>query len=342
MLKTKFVLLFYFIVTATLAAPLPVQSKKQLKQSLRSYDRQMKKMSKVMGRIEKKLEVVNKKALKLTSQKLELDNEIYSMRANLYEQKGFIKNQMIQTRRSLMRLTLNKMGNHAGSTNIVVEKIFIEKLGKDLKTYTSLQKKIKGKEKVLEVLSVRLRDFVRNQQDLIGLANNLEKNKKNKAKSFVRLRNKRLVADKKYKQLKKRIRAVKTGSRLAKKIGLFTPPIEKKVSLEFKKKGVTFMFRQEQPVLCTRAGKIVYRGSLSTYGNVVMIDHGNDMRSVLLGEFKPKVKKGMSVREGQVLGYAKPLSGREGKVYFEVRSKDKAHETIHLLKESKDKAIANN
>ena len=62
----------------------------------------------------------------------------------------------------------------------------------------------------------------------------------------------------------------------------------------------------------------------------MMIDHGNQTRSVLLGHFLPKLKKGQAVRQGQILGYTR---GRElvEKLYFEVRKKNLAQNTVVLM-----------
>ena len=92
------------------------------------------------------------------------------------------------------------------------------------------------------------------------------------------------------------------------------------------------IFRKSQPVYTTKPGKVIYSGTLSTFGNVVVIDHGKEMRSVILGDFKVDVKKGAKVQIGQVLGYARLRSGEEGKVYFEVRKKNKVYKTINLIK----------
>ena len=106
--------------------------------------------------------------------------------------------------------------------------------------------------------------------------------------------------------------------------------------MEYGKKGVTYKFNSRQLVKTSRGGKVIHTGSLSTYGNVVMVDHGNEVKSIYLGQFLPSVKKGQSVVPGESLGKTFDVAKNEGKLYFEVRKKNKAQNTILLL----DKNIA--
>jgi len=64
-----------------------------------------------------------------------------------------------------------------------------------------------------------------------------------------------------------------------------------------------------------------------------MIEHGNQTRSIFLGQLKSKVKKGQSVAAGEILGYtlANRKSRELGKLYFEVRKKNIAQNTSLLM-----------
>jgi septal ring factor EnvC (AmiA/AmiB activator) len=78
-------------------------------------------------------------------------------------------------------------------------------------------------------------------------------------------------------------------------------------------------------------GKIVFAGDLASYGQVVLIDHGNDLRTVLLGRMSIKVKKNDSVKSGDVLAYTINDSKEAQNLYFEVRKKNTAQNTILWL-----------
>jgi murein DD-endopeptidase MepM/ murein hydrolase activator NlpD len=65
-----------------------------------------------------------------------------------------------------------------------------------------------------------------------------------------------------------------------------------------------------------------------------MIDHGNDTRTVLLGQFDYNVKNGDAVKASQLVGYTNPRSGNrlgDGKIYFEIRKNNLAQNTYLLL-----------
>ena len=75
-----------------------------------------------------------------------------------------------------------------------------------------------------------------------------------------------------------------------------------------------------------------------------MIDHGNDTRTVLLGQFNYTVKNGDNVNQYQVVGNTNPRSNSglgEGRIYFEIRKNNLAQNT-YLLLDQKSKAISSN
>ena len=78
-------------------------------------------------------------------------------------------------------------------------------------------------------------------------------------------------------------------------------------------------------------GEIVYSGNLSNIGNVIMIDHGKDLRSVILGELEITQKVNDKIKQGQVLGYTSLKKSKKGKVYFELRYKNKIQKNIKWI-----------
>jgi septal ring factor EnvC (AmiA/AmiB activator) len=108
-------------------------------------------------------------------------------------------------------------------------------------------------------------------------------------------------------------------------------PVDDYVSFTASPKGVTFRFQAVQPVKAAASGKIVYAGDLASYGQVVLVDHGNDLRTVLLGRMSLKVKKDDPVKEGDVLAYTEKDSTEAQNLYFEVRKKNTAQNTILWL-----------
>ena len=76
---------------------------------------------------------------------------------------------------------------------------------------------------------------------------------------------------------------------------------------------------------------MVFAGDLASYGQVVLIDHGKDLRTVLLGKMNIKVKKNDTVSHGDVLAYTINDSKDPQNLYFEVRKKNTAQNTILWL-----------
>jgi murein DD-endopeptidase MepM/ murein hydrolase activator NlpD len=112
---------------------------------------------------------------------------------------------------------------------------------------------------------------------------------------------------------------------------IFSTPIKNFIEITNSSKGVTFTFSEVSPVVAPGAGEVVFAGELSTYGNVVMIDHGDEIRTVLLGNFLPKVRKHDKIGVGDLIGYTEVISQKKNTLYFEVRKKNVAQNTVRYL-----------
>ena len=111
---------------------------------------------------------------------------------------------------------------------------------------------------------------------------------------------------------------------------VFPNPVDNFISLTPSEKGVTFKYDSIQPIKAPAPGKVMYSGDLASYGQVVLIDHGNDLRTVFLGKMNIKVKKNDTVRAQDIIGYTHKDSTPQS-LYFEVRKKNTAQNTILWL-----------
>ena len=111
----------------------------------------------------------------------------------------------------------------------------------------------------------------------------------------------------------------------------FLRPVDDFVTYTASPKGVTFKYQSVQPVKAAGSGKIVFAGDLASYGQVLLIDHGNDLRTVLLGKMNLKVKKNDTVRDGDIMAYTVNDTKDAQNLYFEVRKKNTAQNTILWL-----------
>lgn len=108
----------------------------------------------------------------------------------------------------------------------------------------------------------------------------------------------------------------------------FTSPMRKYERLHFSDKGITYRFKKKETVRATGKGKVVHSGSLAPYGNIVMLDHGRGVHSVILGDFIPVVKKDLFIEEGHPIG---ETINHPGLIYFEVRKNNNIQNTALLM-----------
>ncbi len=207
------------------------------------------------------------------------------------------------------------------------------------------QNKLRLKETELVTFQTKVAEFDEkltglrhNEEELGQVIKELEARKKTAMESYLsRVESKKKIESKvQVKKLEKRIAIVKKEMSNApivvtKPDRYFGRPVDDFLSYTASPKGVTFKYRATQAVKAVGEGKIVFAGDLASYGQVVLIDHGNDLRTVLLGKMNIKVKKNDTVRDGDVLAYTLNDSKEAQNLYFEVRKKNTAQNTILWL-----------
>ena len=207
------------------------------------------------------------------------------------------------------------------------------------------QTKLKNKETELISFENKVTEF---DAKLLGLKTNEEE----LAKVIQELKDRKKLAMELYlskvqskKIAESKVQKQKLGVKIAevKKAFSQAPVVEKRPDRYFKNpvadfstytasaKGVTFKYNSIQPVKAVGGGKVVFAGDLSSYGQVVLIDHGGDLRTVLLGKMDIKVKKNDTVKDGDILAYTQTDSKEDQNLYFEVRKKNTAQNTILWL-----------
>ncbi len=191
--------------------------------------------------------------------------------------------------------------------------------------------------KIVEFES-KLADLKKNEEELALVIKELESRKKVAMETYLSSVKQKRVAEKKdtRNRIEERIKIVKKEFSQAPVIEaradrIFTHPVEDFMARTASPKGVTFKYQSVQPVKAVGDGKIVFAGDLASYGQVVLIDHGNDLRTVLLGKMSIKVKKNDPVRAGEVLAYTVNDTKEAQNLYFEVRKKNTAQNTILWL-----------
>ena len=328
-----------------------------MKKKLQEQNKQILLMTKEVNNVEVTLSLNNKKYLKLAEGRAKIEEMLTSARRNADFDSESLKKNYSQTKSLLMGVLLNKLENTENSSDMLARKIMIEKLQRRLGDLDGMMKTNKNYQDDVDSLYAKLQESMATEKELLTVMGELEERKrelrnslaeqtKNNAEiktKFDEEKNKLAMNSKALARAQKREELAPVQITEEIKIpsqpgplsaGEFYPPIYSYQGMEYQKKGVTFNFSGKKEVKATRAGKIVYTGALANYGNVLMIDHGNDTRTVLLGQFDYAVKNGDSVKDGQVVGYTNPRSSNglaEGKIYFEVRKNNLAQNTYLLL-----------
>lgn len=207
------------------------------------------------------------------------------------------------------------------------------------------QNKLKNKETELNDFQTKISEFDeklvalrQNEEELGQVIKELESRKKVAMESYLtKVQNKKkLESTVQTEKLQKRIAIVKKEMSnapviLNKPDRFFSRPVDDFLSFTSSPKGVTYRYQSAQPVKAVGGGKIVFAGDLASYGQVVLIDHGSDLRTVLLGKMNIRVKKNDTVNDGDVLAYTLNDSKEAQNLYFEVRKKNTAQNTILWL-----------
>jgi murein DD-endopeptidase MepM/ murein hydrolase activator NlpD len=333
----------------------------EMKRKLALQNKLIQEMSKDVGNVEINLGLQNKKYLKLAEDRSKIEETLSTARKNADFDNQILKKNYSETKQILMGVLLNKLEKAESPSDLLTRKILVENLQRRLIDLDSMLKNNKSLQEDVERIYQRLENSMSTERELVAVLNELEQRKKDLRNNLEAESQKKNEAQTRFddsKNMKAMERVSLQKNQIREKLlpvqiteeikipsqanneveapsGDFLIPIGQYQAMDFaKKKGVTFNFQGKNEVHAPKGGKIVYTGGLANYGNVLMIDHGNDTRTVLLGQFDFSVKNGDSIQAGQILGYTNPKGQNglgDGKIYFEVRRKNLAQNTYLLL-----------
>ncbi len=133
------------------------------------------------------------------------------------------------------------------------------------------------------------------------------------------------------------------GESLVYTSGDFTWPVPhfRRISSRFGRRGqrhhdgIDITGKRDTEILAAESGTILYSGrKISGYGNMVIIDHGNNVKTVYAHNSKNLVSKGERVSSGQKVA----LMGRTGRatgihLHFEIRVSGKAVDPMNYFQQ---------
>jgi len=282
-----------------------------------------------LEKLEKSLEEKNKAYLENLSNKRLIEDKLTEYNDMLVREKEQLQLKIDRTQESFRHALLNDVDENDYPKNILGRKMLKNILRNDLHVFYQGKLRLVELGRELVSLEENFKEHINTENQLVELLNNLEKEKKGLAETYYKEEKNKKKWKFKFNKLKTKLVLGKEQKKNGKVYEKFSSPLEGFSDLSYTNKGITFKYKGVNQVVASRPGKIVYSGKLSTYGNVVIIDHGKSTRSVVLGSFNIKIRKGEKVEKGDVLGYT--ASGDNGKLYFEIRKKDKAQKTILFM-----------
>lgn len=316
-----------------------------IKIELDKNEKEIKKVEKGLAYLETELGKGNKKYIQTLKYKAEIEGELSLAKKELLAVELDLKTKQKSAQKSLSALIINSADKRGRPEEIVATRNLIRIMGKyvaELKAQKENNQKMMDS---LNLLEGRYVEYLSVEKEMEAMVNDLENQKRQVGGDLTtrieyrdRLKNSLQAKEKRKEQMVKSfpVNLPKEEVKPVKAIDLssialrFYSPLDTHTDIEHKNKGINFKFNHEGPVTATQNGKIVYAGDLSTFGNVVMIDHGDETRSVILGQFKPIVKKGDAISSGETIGHTLPHKG-EGRLYFEVRKKQNVVNTMLLM-----------
>ena len=118
----------------------------------------------------------------------------------------------------------------------------------------------------------------------------------------------------------------------------FKWPLEKQPNLnqiEYSqhKHGVELTSKLGDPIVAIDNGKVIYSGdAINSYGNLILVQHPNNIISVYGNNYSNYVYEGDHVKKGQLIAAVGEGDGKQAKLYFEIRYKGKAQDPFLYFK----------
>jgi septal ring factor EnvC (AmiA/AmiB activator) len=246
-----------------------------------------------------------------------------------------VKEAQVENKRILQNYLLESEND---TTEPWQRKVHLELLKQAQNKLKSRETELVGFETKVAEFDLKLLSLRKNEEELSQVIKELESRKKVVMETYLaKVETKKQIESKvQIQKVHTRVAAVKKELSdapviMARPDRLFHRPVEDFLSVTKSAKGVTYKYQAAQPVKAVGEGKVVFAGDLAAYGQVVLIDHGNDLRTVLLGKMNIRVKKNDTVSDGEILAYTLNDSKEAQNLYFEVRKKNTAQNTILWL-----------
>lgn len=332
--------LFLFLIVISTTSHGAVRSTSKLQDKISNQTNQISLIAAQIQSLEKRINTSNNTYLEKISKIEEAENKIKLMKDNLSKTAVKISSEFNIAKVALQRYLIEARDESTDES--LVKKVFFKKILKEkILKLSKAQLASKNLLKSTNRYEQKLVKIKKSESDMYDLIVSLENNKKQYSQKYVTLLEAKNENQDSLDRVKAKLRAKRKKSKkisprkivkFKKKLKInFSLPLNDFVDAKIDKKTISLRFTDVQPVTSPAAGKVAYAGELASYGKVIVIDHGNDLRSVLLGDVNIRVKKGDFVNEATILGYTLPEAGLRKNLFFEVRKKNVAQDTLSWL-----------
>lgn len=118
----------------------------------------------------------------------------------------------------------------------------------------------------------------------------------------------------------------------------FKWPLEKQPNIQEveyaqHKHGIELTSKLGDPIVAIDHGEVIYSGNaINSYGNLILIQHDNNIISVYGNNYSNYVFEGDQVKKGQLIAAVGEGDGKQARLYFEIRYKGKAQDPFLYFK----------
>ncbi len=268
-----------------------------------------------------------------------IDQKLEDLQLSVVSTQSQLKEKRIELKSTLDMALLEKVDSQSVEslirTKILNKKVKVQ--GQELKKMMSESERYLS---IIQTYKNKISKLKSDEKFIHNLILDLELKKRKLSQKYITYLDKKSSLTRKISLEEVKTRLIKTPEKKSSLSRIRKLVISKKIQSpvrnfeKYKKssKGITYQVNRSVPLTAPGKGRVIYSGDLASYGKVIIIDHGDDIRSVMLGDFIPKVKKNEVLAKGKLIGYSLSAPGVARKIYYELREKDKAKNTAKLLK----------
>ena len=116
-------------------------------------------------------------------------------------------------------------------------------------------------------------------------------------------------------------------------VGEFGEQVHPRFGTRTFKRGIDIEAGDGSGIVAVYAGHVVYTGWFKGYGNLIILDHGNDYYTLYAHAAEIRVQEGDDVRQGQMIGTVGDTGSLAGpRLYFEVRYQGRPQDPAEWLR----------